>query len=65
MPRFIADEGFNRLIVRGLRDRNPDVSIILVQDAGLTGATDPDILEWAAREGLIVMTHDGSVAFAG
>ena len=58
MPRFLADEGFNWFIVRGLRDRDPDVNIILVQDVGLTGAADPVILEWAAGEGLIVLTHD-------
>ena len=58
MPRFLADEGFNWFIVRGLRDRDPGVNIILVQNVGLTGAADPDILEWAAREGLIVLTHD-------
>lgn len=58
MLRFLADEGFSWFIVRGLRDRDPSVNIILVQDVGLTGAADPDILEWAAREWLIVLTHD-------
>ena len=31
-----------------------------VQDAGLSGADDPAVLEWAAGEGRIVLTHDVS-----
>ena len=58
MPRFVADEGFKRPIVRGVLARDPDIPVVLVQDVGLTGASDPDILEWAAREGRIVLTHD-------
>ncbi len=58
MRLFIADEGFKRDIVRGILLRNPDVDIVRVQDVGLSGATDPAILEWAAREGRIVFTHD-------
>ncbi len=58
MPRFIADEGFNRDIVRGVLARNRTVTIVRVQDVGLSRATDPDILEWTAQEGRIVLTHD-------
>lgn len=29
-----------------------------VQDVGLSGADDPSVLEWAAQEGRIVLTHD-------
>ena len=29
-----------------------------VQDAGLSGATDRDVLEWAAREDRVVVSHD-------
>lgn len=31
-----------------------------VQDAGLSGADDPTILEWAAVEGRVLVTHDAS-----
>lgn len=58
MPRFIADEGFNRDVLRGVLARNPAFAIVRAQDAGLSGATDPDILEWAAQEGRVVLTHD-------
>jgi hypothetical protein len=58
MLRLAADENFNADIVRGLLRRLPDLDIARVQDAGLSGADDPAILEWAAREGRIVLTHD-------
>ena len=58
MPHFVADEGFRRSIVRGLRTRHPSIDLVLVQDAGLTQASDQDILEWAAHEERIVLTHD-------
>jgi hypothetical protein len=29
-----------------------------VQDAGLSGADDPTVLEWAARENRVFLTHD-------
>ena len=58
MLRFIADEGFRRSIVRGLHTRHLFIDFVLVQDVGLTQATDQDILEWAAQQGRIVLTHD-------
>lgn len=60
MLRFAADENFNNDIVRGLRRRKSDLDIVRVQEAGLSGAVDPDVLEWAAREGRILLTHDVS-----
>lgn len=29
-----------------------------VQDAGLSGSDDPTVLEWAAQEGRVLLTHD-------
>jgi predicted nuclease of predicted toxin-antitoxin system len=60
MLRLAADENFNADIVRGLLRRLPDLDIVRVQDAGLSGADDTAVLEWAAREGRIVLTHDVS-----
>ena len=57
MLRFAADENFNNDIVRGLRRRKPELDIVRVQEAGLSGAVDPDVLEWAAREGRVLLTH--------
>ena len=58
MIRFLADENFNRNIVRGVRRRNPTVDIVVTQDAGLTGADDPALLDWAADQGRLSLSHD-------
>jgi hypothetical protein len=56
--RLAADEDFNNHIVLGVQRRNPGVDIVRVQDAGLLGAGDPRVLEWAAVEGRVLFTHD-------
>jgi predicted nuclease of predicted toxin-antitoxin system len=56
--KFLADENFDNSIVRGLMRRQPDIDIIRVQDVGLSGEDDPIVLEWAAQEGRILLTHD-------
>jgi hypothetical protein len=58
MLRLAADENFNNDIVRGVRRRSPAADIVRVQDAELTSADDPAILEWAAQSGRVVLTHD-------
>jgi len=58
MLRFAADENFNNDIVRGLLRRKPSLEIVRVQDAGLSGADDSTVLEWTAKEGRILLTHD-------
>ncbi len=60
MLLLAADENFNNDIVRGLLRRNPHLNILRVQDAGLSGADDMAVLEWAAREGRVLLTHDAS-----
>jgi Domain of unknown function (DUF5615) len=55
---FLADENFNADIVRGLLRRQPDFDVVTVQDVGLAAADDPAVLEWAAANGRIVVTHD-------
>ena len=58
MRQFLADEGFDARIVAGVRARVAEVDIVTVQAAGLTAWPDPDVLEWAAPRGLVVLTHD-------
>ena len=58
MLRYAADENFNGDIVRGLLRRNAQLDIVRVQDVGLAGTTDPDILAWAAVNDRIILTHD-------
>ena len=44
MLRLLADENFNGDVVRALLLRQPDLDIVCVQDVGLAGIADPDIL---------------------
>jgi len=58
MLQFAADENFNNDIVRGVRRRNPAIDIVRIQDARLSATDDPTILEWAAQNGRVLLTHD-------
>ena len=58
MLLLAADENFDNDIVRGLLRRRPDIDIVRVQDVGLSGASDPIILEWAAEQQRLLLTHD-------
>jgi predicted nuclease of predicted toxin-antitoxin system len=60
MLRLAADENFNNNTVRGLLRRKPDLDIVRIQDVGLSGADDREILEWCAHEGRVLLTHDVS-----
>ena len=64
MLRLLADENFNNNIIRGVRRRVFESDIVRVQDVGLTGADDPTVLEWAARNQRILLTHDVSTITA-
>jgi predicted nuclease of predicted toxin-antitoxin system len=56
--RLLTDENFNGAILRGLVRRLPELDIVRVQDVGLIHTDDPDILEWAANQRRILLTHD-------
>ncbi len=59
MLRFLADESFNGRILRGLLRRIPDLDVVRAQDVeALQDADDPLVLEWAAEQGRVVLTHD-------
>lgn len=58
MVRFAADENFNGIIVRGIRRHDPDIDILTAQEASMDGSDDPAILEWAAKLGRVLLTHD-------
>ncbi|RJP53404.1 MAG: hypothetical protein C4557_04670 [Anaerolineaceae bacterium] len=55
---LVADENFNNDIVRGLLRIKPDLDVVRVQDVGLSSADDPIILEWAADQDRVLLTHD-------
>lgn len=58
MLKLLADENFNGDIARGLFLRRPTIDLIRIQDVGLLKANDPTILEWAADNQRILLTHD-------
>lgn len=58
MLRLATDEDFNNRILRGLLRRRPELDIVRVQDVGLAGRSDAEVLEWAARESRVLLTHD-------
>jgi predicted nuclease of predicted toxin-antitoxin system len=60
MFRFAVDEDFDNRIVRGLLRLLPTLDIVRVQDAGLLGKRDPEVLEWSANENRVLLTHDAS-----
>jgi hypothetical protein len=60
MLLLVADENFNNNIVRGLLRRKSNLDIVRIQDVGLRGADDPEVLEWAAKQGRVVLTHDAA-----
>lgn len=60
MIPLALDENFNNDILRGLLRLNPRLDTIRIQDAGLRGAGDELVLEWAAMERRVLLTHDVS-----
>jgi hypothetical protein len=60
MLRLVSDENFNGAIVRGLLRRHSELDLVRVQDMGLMQTPDPDILEWAASQGRVLLSHDVS-----
>ena len=60
MLRLLADENISYHIVRALQIREPAIDIVRVQDVGLAGTDDPVILEWAAQQARVLVTHDAS-----
>jgi len=55
---FLTDENFQSLFINGLRSRVPDVDLKRAVDVGLNRTPDADILEWAANERRVFLTHD-------
>src|SRR5262249_34703725 len=56
--RFLADENIDVHIIQGVWVREPAIDILDVKRAGLRGTKDPALLELAAEQGRILITHD-------
>lgn len=57
MLRFVADEDFDNKVLRAVKVLEPGLDIVRVQDV-IPGAKDPEVLEWAAQNGRILLSHD-------
>jgi hypothetical protein len=60
MIALAVDENFNNDILRGMLRRKPTLDITRVQDHGLAGKTDAEVLEWAAKNNRVILSHDVS-----
>jgi len=58
MLSLLSDENFNGDIVRGMSLRQPNLDLVRIQDVGLQAVSDPAILDWAASNERILLTHD-------
>ncbi len=58
MLRLLFDQDFNHNILRGLFLRLPNLDGATSLQAGLNEASDPELLDWAASQSRIVVTHD-------
>jgi predicted nuclease of predicted toxin-antitoxin system len=56
--RLLLDENVEKALLLGLRRRHPRLDVVRVVDVGLGGRPDTEILEWAAREGRVVVSRD-------
>jgi predicted nuclease of predicted toxin-antitoxin system len=57
-PRFLADHDLNEHIVDGALRREPALEFVRARDVGMDGKPDIEILDYAATEGLIIVSHD-------
>ena len=57
-PRFLADNDLDEHIRQGLLRREPVIDFPSVREFSLADSPDPDILEFGAEHGLIIVSHD-------
>jgi predicted nuclease of predicted toxin-antitoxin system len=58
MIQLLVDENFNHRILRGLKRRIPDLDYLLVQETASFQKDDPQVLDWAAANNRVIVTHD-------
>ena len=56
--RFQADNDLKSAIIRAARRREPGIDFLSAQEAGLDGVSDPELLDRAAGNGRVVVSHD-------
>ena len=58
MLRLLFDENLDQRILRGIKLRVSQLDCLTVQESNLRGVNDPLVLEWAAEQQRILVTHD-------
>ena len=58
MLRLLIDQDLDHDILRGLVRRIPQFDAVTAFEIGLSHATDPQLLTWAAQADRIIVTHD-------
>jgi hypothetical protein len=56
--RFLADADLNLAIVSGVRRREPTLDFLTAGAAALRGLTDTEVLELAAEQQRVLVSHD-------
>jgi hypothetical protein len=58
MLRLLIDQNLDHRILRGLTSRIPQLDAVTAFEIGMSEATDPELLAWAAQAGRVIVTHD-------
>jgi predicted nuclease of predicted toxin-antitoxin system len=58
--RFLADADLTQALVEGIRLREPALDFLSAVEAGLEGMSDHAVLDLAANQGRILVSHDTS-----
>ena len=58
MIKILFDQNFNGRILRGIRERIPELDCVATYEIGIGAYSDPQLLIWAANEDRVVLTHD-------
>jgi hypothetical protein len=58
MLRLATDIDVHGDIIRGLLRREPDLDLERLQEVALDKTPDPEVLEWAAEDGRVLITQD-------
>ncbi len=56
--KYLADENLRQAIVRGVKRREPSISFLQASEATLAGKDDMAVLQFAASEGRVLVSHD-------
>jgi hypothetical protein len=57
-PKFLADNDLNEQIVAGVLRRSSELEFRRVREFGFTRRNDTFLLEYAAEQGFIIVSHD-------